>query len=216
MKQDTSLSEHDLVGLCFDFFEAGGETVGSTLNWFLMYFALYPDIQEKCHNEIVGALGERSPIFDDRKQLPYLDATIMEFQRISNVVPSSLDHTAKENCEINGFFVPRGTSIFYNLYKFHFDKDYWGDPETCRPERFLSENKKATVRKDYFNPFGMGKRSCLGESLAKAELLIFTAMILKELKISLPKEHPKPDVENAVAGITRTAKPFFIHLSLRG
>ena len=36
-----------------DLFEAGGETVGSTLSWVLLYLALNPEAQEKCYQEIL-------------------------------------------------------------------------------------------------------------------------------------------------------------------
>ena len=62
MESNPALNDHDLVGICMDFFEAGGETVGSTLAWVLMYLALYPDIQEKCFAEIYGALGKNTII----------------------------------------------------------------------------------------------------------------------------------------------------------
>ena len=43
-----------------------------------------------------------------------------------------------------------------NVYSVHMDKDYWGDPETFRPERFLTP--EGTLRKDErLIPFGKGK-----------------------------------------------------------
>ena len=58
MKKDPSVIERDdLIGICLDFFEAGGDTVGSTLSWVFLYMALYPEEQEKCYNEIVKQLG---------------------------------------------------------------------------------------------------------------------------------------------------------------
>lgn len=47
MGKDPKFNYHDLVGLCMDFFEAGGETVGSTLSWFLLYMSLNQDVQNK-------------------------------------------------------------------------------------------------------------------------------------------------------------------------
>ena len=59
MSKDPSGYDYaDLIGLCIDLFEAGGETVGSTLSWVLMYLALYRDVQEKCFQEIHSILGE--------------------------------------------------------------------------------------------------------------------------------------------------------------
>lgn len=41
---------------------------------------------------------------------------------------------------LNNSFLCQGTVLFYNLYSIYNDKDYWKDPETFRPERFLTEN----------------------------------------------------------------------------
>ena len=57
MKKDPSgIEREDLIGICLDFFEAGGDTVGSTLSWVFMYMALNQDEQEKCYNELVKQL----------------------------------------------------------------------------------------------------------------------------------------------------------------
>ena len=55
--------------------------------------------------------------------------------------------------------------------------DHWGDGEVFRPQRFLDE--AGDVKKDeHFIPFSVGKRQCLGETLAKTELfLFFTALV---------------------------------------
>ena len=59
MKKDpTAIERDDLVGICLDFFEAGGDTVGSTLSWVFMYMALHPDEQERCYDELVKQLGK--------------------------------------------------------------------------------------------------------------------------------------------------------------
>ena len=44
--------KENLVGLLLDFFEAGGETVGTTLCWAMLYLAINPEVQKKCHDEL--------------------------------------------------------------------------------------------------------------------------------------------------------------------
>ena len=54
----SGLTRDDLIGICIDFFEAGGETVGSTLSWLFMYMALNPEVQDRCFKELTDKLGK--------------------------------------------------------------------------------------------------------------------------------------------------------------
>jgi cytochrome P450 len=58
MASNKSMTKEDLIGICMDFFEAGGETVSTTLSWFFLYMSLNPECQEKCYTEISEVLGE--------------------------------------------------------------------------------------------------------------------------------------------------------------
>ncbi len=131
MESNHALNYHDLVGLCIDFFEAGGETVGSTLSWLLMYFALHQEQQEKCFREIkeeIGKLvivltccyfylllcytsreGDREPTLDDKGKLLYCEATIMEIQRMSCVAAAGLEHKAMEDLCLGGYRIPKSS-----------------------------------------------------------------------------------------------------------
>ena len=154
--------------------------------------------------------GGRSPTIDDRAVLPFCDATIMEVQRLSCVAPSSVPHRANEDGFLDGYKIPKGCMMFYNIIAFHLDPDYWDEPEVFNPHRFLDGKNK-----DQFVPFGMGKRICMGETLARSELFIFTALILQNFKIGLPVSHGKPNQEKSLWGITRAPKPFHVSLSVR-
>ena len=52
-------TENHLVGVCLDLFEAGGETVGSTLSWVLLYLSLQQKEQTKCQKEISWSFVRR-------------------------------------------------------------------------------------------------------------------------------------------------------------
>lgn len=58
-----------------------------------------------------------------------------------------------------------------------FDPKIFPEPEIFEPSRFLDE--RGDYKKcEYLTPFGIGKRSCLGEGLAKDELfIIFTSLL---------------------------------------
>nr|CAD7430294.1 unnamed protein product [Timema monikensis]CAD7436102.1 unnamed protein product [Timema monikensis] len=114
------------------------------------------------------------------------------------------------------WFVPYrkvGTRIIINLFDLHMDRKYWGDPDNFRPERFLESN--GTVRKDEaLLPFGQGKRSCLGESLARSNLFITFTSLLQNFALRLPEGVPRPSTEPE-GGLTFTTKPFSIVMKPR-
>lgn len=47
--------------------------------------------------------------------------------------------------------------VFSSLYSVHMDPEVWSDPETFRPERFLSDDRQQVIGKDLVLPFGAGQ-----------------------------------------------------------
>ena len=61
--------------------------------------AEYPDIQRKVAMEIEKVIGhERLVTLEDRGQLPYTEATMMEVLRFSSIVPLGVPHST--TCDV--------------------------------------------------------------------------------------------------------------------
>jgi len=63
-------------------------------------------------------------------------------------------------------------------------------------------------------PFSIGKRQCLGETLAKAELFLFFCGIVHEFRLCPEVEGELPS-EEYVNGITILPRPFKLRLHSR-
>merc|ERR1712150_282253 len=188
-----------LVVTCMDFFSAGSETTSTILSWAVMYLACNVEVQKRCQQEIESYLGDRTPTKNDAQRLVYCTATIEEIQRISGVGPGSLPYVVTKDVEMKGFHFPKGTIFMANITKFLRDPCAFPEPTRFLPERFLTTDKDGTriLQKNKQNiPFGIGKRVCLGESLARMELFIFLVMMLQRLNFDLPDNHPPPDDTN--------------------
>ncbi|MCL4154658.1 UNVERIFIED_CONTAM: hypothetical protein GTU68_019868 [Idotea baltica] len=86
------------------------------------------------------------------------------------------------------------------------DKSYWKDPESFRPERFITPEGK--IRRDErLVPFGKGKRACMGESLARSSSFALLAAMIQRYSFSFDPNLPIPETEG-VPGFTMAA-PFF-------
>lgn len=107
----------------------------------------------------------------------------------------SVQHRTMEDVKFRGFLIPKDTLIIPNLYGVLHDVKVWGDPETFRPERFLSEDESKVIRREEFVPFSIGKRVCLGESLARDELFLFTTSLFQRFDVKPDPNSPRPKVE---------------------
>lgn len=63
---------------------------------------------EKVHEEIERVIGpDRAPSLTDKAQMPYTEATIMEVQRLTVVVPLSIPHMTSETTGKSRLFLLR-------------------------------------------------------------------------------------------------------------
>ena len=66
-----------------------------------------------------------------------------------------------------------------------------------------------------FTPFGIGKRICLGESLAKDSIFVFFTMLVQNIKFDLDPSMPRPNPKDTIMVLTNMLKPFHVSLSQR-
>ncbi|KAG9461767.1 hypothetical protein GDO78_015802, partial [Eleutherodactylus coqui] len=126
----------------------------------------------------------RAPRFDDRHNLHFTEAFIHEVFRHSSFSPFTLPHCTTTDTDLNGYFIPKNTCIFVNVYQVLHDPAQWKDPYCFKPERFLDKDGKLDKQKaQNVIIFGMGVRKCLGEELARNELFLILSMILQTLKL---------------------------------
>ncbi|XP_026158840.1 cytochrome P450 2U1 isoform X2 [Mastacembelus armatus] len=100
-EQNSSFTEDYLFYIIGDLFIAGTDTTTNSVLWILLYMVSYPDIQDKVQAEIDKVVGKhRVPSLTDKSSLPFTEATIMEVQRLTVVVPLGIPHMASETTEI--------------------------------------------------------------------------------------------------------------------
>jgi len=203
----------NLVHTLMDVFLAGSETTSTTLTWAVLYMARYPEVQAKVQEELDMVVGSgRLPSLQDKPLLPYTEAVVMEIQRYANIVPTGVNHTSHRDIEVNGQLIPAGALVLPLMAEI-LKGPYWGDGETFRPERFLDSEGKCR-KDDHLIPFSIGKRQCLGETLAKAELFLFFTGIVHQFSIKPEVEGQLP-AEDYVNGVTILPQPFQLRLHSR-
>uniref|UniRef100_A0A8C4WRI1 Cytochrome P450 1A n=1 Tax=Gopherus evgoodei TaxID=1825980 RepID=A0A8C4WRI1_9SAUR len=166
----------------------GFDTVTTALSWSLMYLVTYPDIQKKIQEELDQIIGrERRPRLSDRPMVPYTEAFILEMFRHSSFLPFTIPHCTTRDTVLNGYYIPKDLCVFVNQWQVNHDEKLWKEPSKFDPERFLhaggTEVNKADGEKVLV--FGLGKRRCIGETIARWEVFLFLTTLLQQLEFSV-------------------------------
>jgi len=148
--------------------------------------ALHPEKQQKAQAEIDLIVGsDRLPTFRDRDSLPYVEAIYREMFRWLPPFPMTVPHATKEEDSYQGYYIPKGSIIFPNVWAITHDKTKYEDPESFIPERFFDEEGKLNDDSRIFG-FGFGRRLCPGQHLASATVWLSMVTVLSTFNIGLP------------------------------
>ncbi|CAJ0581398.1 unnamed protein product, partial [Mesorhabditis spiculigera] len=197
--------------LLLDLFFAGMETTVTTLKWAFLLVVHKPEVMRRIQAELDGLNVEEIGLAD-RSRASYTQAAVCEIQRIANILPINLLRTVSEDVRIDGYFYPKGTMVIPQIATMLNDETVFEDPSDFRPERFLDEEGKLK-RVEQFMPFSLGKRQCLGESLARAELFLIFANVLKQFDVCpVPGENYS---RQRTLGLTVSPQKYAVRLAPR-
>ncbi|XP_003508847.1 cytochrome P450 2D20-like [Cricetulus griseus] len=189
---ESSFNDENLRMVVVDLFTAGIVTTSTTLSWALLLMILHPDVQSRVQQEIDDVIGKvRHPEMADQARMPYTNAVIHEVQRFGDIVPVNLPHMTSRDVEVQGFLIPKGTTLLTNLSSVLKDETVWEKPFHFHPEHFL-DAQGCFVKHEAFMPFSAGRRVCLGEPLARMELFLFFTCLLQRFSFSVPDGQPRP------------------------
>ncbi|XP_044128621.1 cytochrome P450 2J6-like [Bufo gargarizans] len=184
---DSTFDMANLTQIVADLFTAGTESTATSLQWAILFMLAYPDIQEKIHKELDEVLHDSSAItYEDRKRLPYTNAVIHEIQRFGNIASVGVMRRSIKDITLDGYPIKKDTNILPNLDSVLRDPQHWKTPNKFNPEHFLDKDGNFKSN-EAFIPFSAGHRICLGEQLARFELVIFFITLMRTFRFQLPE-----------------------------
>lgn len=156
----------------------------NTLAWTIGTLALRPDIQETAYAAITAAYGEDgTPNLDEENGVPYITALMKESLRQFSTLRLSLPRTAYKDIAYNDLLIPKGTTMFLNVWAANHDESVFGsDVYTFKPERYLNEPELPHAS------YGFGTRMCAGFHLANRQLYVLLLMLIWSFRIERSEE----------------------------
>ncbi|KAM7267528.1 hypothetical protein ACFE04_009694 [Oxalis oulophora] len=220
--EDERLNNTDIKALLLNMFTAGTDTSSSTTEWAIAELIRHPKILARVQSELDTVVGrDRLVTEQDLPQLTYLQAVIKEAFRLHPSTPLSVPRVAAESCEVNGYHIPKGSTLLVNLWAIARDPEQWTDPLEFRPERFLPDGEKHNVdiRGNNFEviPFGAGRRICVGMNLGLRMVQLMTASLVHGFDLGLGDGllAEELNMEEAYGLTLQRAEPLLVYPKLR-
>ncbi|KAL2165002.1 hypothetical protein VTH06DRAFT_298 [Thermothelomyces fergusii] len=196
LKDPQKFSEGDVFAVAHGAIFAGSDSTASTMQSFFwhvldaqpVYQALMREIEEAVREGTLPAEGNIS--WNQAQKLPYLQACLKETMRVRPAVGLNITRLVPpEGAELDGHFIPGGTTVACNSWVLHRDQDVFGaDADDFRPERWLENEERARRMDRYMFQFGGGSHLCIGRNLALLEMNKVLPRLLRDFRFELA--HP--------------------------
>lgn len=213
------ITHSTIRSLIGDLLVAGVDTTAQTMSWLLLILANRPHIQDRVYAELARAIpADRPPGVDDKPNLPYLYAVILESMRYRTVAPFGLPHKASAACEVGGFAIPAGAQVLGSIYSIHHDARFWNSPHEFIPERFLPAQDGATptaLTSPAYMPFGAGRRGCPGQGFAEIVIWLQASRLLHRYRFEPADAADGRLSEDEVFGLSLMPQPYALTVSRR-
>lgn len=177
--ESDSIREGELWAEATLFLPAAGDTTKTAVAAIFFYLSENAQCYNTLAKEIRSGFTSGSQIHGPALTgCRYLRACIDEALRMSPPVAGILWREAYPSDQpftVDGHVIPHGTIVGVDIYAIHYNEEYFPNPFTFRPERWLDDPK--TVR-NAFAPFSLGPRGCAGKAMAYLEISLVVAKIL--------------------------------------
>lgn len=148
----------------------GHETTANAIARTLLELAKNEEEQVKLQRELMSMHPKERPNSDA------LQFVIKESLRVKSITPVGSvrkvthDFYVEKN-EQNGLeeniFIPKNSAVICSQVLLNHNAQYYDNPNMFKPSRWANPSKEAL---NSFMPFSLGRRNCIGQSLAKAEM----------------------------------------------
>jgi len=169
-------NDKDRVADIFIMLVGGHDTTAYTISWTMFELAKHQEEQKKLRSMLHTADSSA------RLHVPKLHHVIKEAMRLHPVAAMGTcrkiasDLIIKREDPLPDYFVPEGSIIMVSIMGMMRNERYYKDPDSFKPSRWENPTKDEV---DAFMPFLIGRRNCVGQSLAHSNLRIIVSTLIQ-------------------------------------
>ncbi|CAK5277510.1 unnamed protein product [Mycena citricolor] len=171
---------------------AGSDTTSTALSNLIWLLLSNPAVYKQVREEVDSVYPRGDSPLDASKhsQLSFLTACINETLRLLPPVPSGGPRKVPVGGGkvIAGHYIAPNTQIFVPQYTLHRSAENFDDPDTFKPQRWLSPESAEKHNPLAFIPFSFGSANCVGKNLAWREMIMVSAALIHTFDIRFAKD----------------------------
>jgi cytochrome P450 len=115
--------------------------------------------------------------------------------------PLLLARTAQRDLDVAGTHLHPGDGYLLGGYLIHRSPQYWTDPHTFDPDRWLPAAEHGPRGRGHYVPFGWAPKACIGADAGTVSLMLICRLMCTRYRLEIP------DVDNLAMGYWFAAIP---------
>ncbi|KAG8176952.1 hypothetical protein JTE90_015418 [Oedothorax gibbosus] len=180
-------TDKGLMSSLMQFLGDGVFSVAALIALYIHALLEHPEEQDNIYRELMEVVGkDRQPTFEDKNRLSYTNAFIQEALRASELIGLFPGLECTQETTVRGYRIPKGSVLVLNSFNMHNDPEVYEEPQKFNPRRFVVTEGKRKPEPPV--TFGVGKRSCIGETFVMNQVFLFLTSLVKTFHISTAPE----------------------------
>nr|URS65384.1 rhazimal synthase [Alstonia scholaris] len=172
------ITNKDIKAIIFELLLAATLSVADVVEWAMVEILRHPKVLKQVHDEVRQAFkGQKTITGSDLGKLEYLHMCFKESTRLHPAAPLLFPREAREEFEIDGYTIPKGSWVLTNYWAVGRDPRIWPKPDEFDPERFRNSDIEFYGNHFELIPFGTGRRGCPGILFGITEALYLLAAL---------------------------------------
>ena len=187
----------NVKAIVIDMLVGGIGSSSTTIEWVFSELLRHPRVMKKLQQELENVVTKDRMVEEkDLENLCYLNMVVKEVFRLHPIGPFLVPHESREDITIEGYFIPKRSTVLVNTWAIGRDPDIWSDNvEEFFPERFMNNDINFQGHDFELIPFGSGRRGCPGIQLSMVTIGLVLAQLLHCFNWELPDGMSSDDLD---------------------
>ena len=168
---------------------AGIDTAANISSFMLYELMRQPELWARAKAEADKAFAQGTPDAAALREMKVIHAAAMETLRLYPVA-GVMSRYAGDDFTFAGYPIRKGERLMVATCAAHFDPQYFPNPHTFDIDRFSPPRNEHKARGVYA-PYGAGIHTCLGASVADAQIALTIATILHDVELDFVRPNYK-------------------------